>query len=68
MLLLAGPLLFVGLVLAGGLDPGNVGRAVRTVRPYGVDVSGGVEASKGVKDPARVEAFMREVLGASASE
>lgn len=56
------------VVLAGGLEPGNVGRAVRTVRPYGVDVSGGVEASKGVKDPARVEAFMREVLGASASE
>lgn len=56
------------LVLAGGLDPGNVARAVGTVRPYGVDVSSGVEASKGVKDPARVEAFMREVLGASVGE
>lgn len=47
------------IVLAGGLDAGNVGTAIRQVRPYAVDVSGGVEVSKGIKDPARVQAFMR---------
>lgn len=46
------------LFLAGGLTPGNVGDAVRTVRPYGVDVSGGVEASPGRKDPGKVKAFV----------
>ncbi len=49
------------IVLAGGLTPGNVERAIRTVQPYAVDVSGGVEQDKGVKDPAKIEAFMRGV-------
>ena len=49
------------IILAGGLEPGNVGAAIATVRPHAVDVSGGVEADKGIKDPARIAAFMRSV-------
>lgn len=48
-------------ILAGGLDAGNVGAAIRAVRPYAVDVSGGIEAAKGIKDRAKMRAFVDEV-------
>ena len=52
------------LILAGGLEPGNVRRAIELVRPYAVDVSSGVEASPGIKDADRMSAFLREVAAA----
>jgi len=49
------------IILAGGLNPGNVAEAIRRVGPYAVDVSGGVESAKGIKDRAKLEAFLRGV-------
>lgn len=48
-------------ILAGGLTPENVAQAIAAVAPYAVDANGGVEASPGIKDPAKIEAFIREV-------
>jgi phosphoribosylanthranilate isomerase len=49
------------IVLAGGLDAGNVAEAVVRVRPHAVDVGGGVEASKGIKDRNKIAEFMQGV-------
>lgn len=54
-------------ILAGGLTPLNVGDAIRLLRPYGVDVSSGVEREPGVKAPELIEQFCEAVLKADAS-
>jgi len=54
------------IVLSGGLNAQNVAGAIERVRPYAVDVSSGVEAAKGVKDHARIAAFVRAVRSAEA--
>ena len=51
------------IVLAGGLDPDNVGAAIDAVLPWAVDVASGVEAAPGVKDPVKVAAFVAAVRG-----
>ncbi len=51
------------VILAGGLHPRNVGQAVSSVNPYGVDVISGIENPVGTKDPVRVKAFVQAVSG-----
>ena len=49
------------IILAGGLEAENITRAIQRVKPYAVDVSGGVESSKGVKSPEQIRQFMQGV-------
>lgn len=49
------------IILAGGLNPENVRRAITSVHPYAVDVSSGVESAKGIKDAAKMLGFLKEV-------
>jgi phosphoribosylanthranilate isomerase len=62
--------LFAGLpplIAAGGLAPANVAEVVRVLRPWAVDVSSGVEGSKGIKSVEKIEAFVREARGIDAN-
>ena len=56
------------IILAGGLTPDNVGLAIRKTSPYAVDVSGGVESSKGKKDPNKMKLFLEMVRGMTEDE
>ena len=49
------------IILAGGLDEGNAEQAVKKVRPYALDVSSGVERTKGIKDVAKMAAFIEAI-------
>lgn len=55
------------LVLAGGLTPVNVADAIAATRPFGVDVSSGVEAQPGVKDPVKIQQFVRNARAATST-
>lgn len=55
------------VLLAGGLNPDNVGDAIRAVRPWAVDLASGVESAPGVKDPAKLRAFFAAVHAADAA-
>ena len=55
------------LILAGGLHPANVGLAIKKVQPYAVDVSGGVELAKGIKDAGKIAEFIQATFLANVS-
>lgn len=55
------------VILAGGLEAGNVASAIHDVRPYAVDVSGGVESQKGIKSREKIAAFMQQVAHGDAA-
>ena len=52
------------LILAGGLNPENVGEAIRQVKPYAVDVSSGIESARGVKSHTLMQQFVEHARGA----
>lgn len=60
------PKLDIALILAGGLKPDNIEQAIQTTAAYAVDVSGGVESAKGIKDQQLIEHFMQGVQRGSA--
>jgi phosphoribosylanthranilate isomerase len=57
----------IPVIIAGGLDPENVGQAIEILKPWGVDVASGIEVSPGRKDPAKVRAFVNAVRAAEKS-
>ncbi len=62
------PKLDIPLILAGGLHPDNIEEAIKTTRAYAVDVSGGVESAKGIKDQHLMKCFMQGVQRGSAND